>query len=221
MSDHAQGATNLILLTPIKEGVNAEGCSHAYALRRELQALKTNHRSPWAAVPNTYLARWYLLDDVAYQGKPAAEDHLANRYLVTIAHFHGAREVWLRSQWQHMEPTLRLLFAHAWGFEAVSSAEHWVTYAERCVVPTGFFFNGSTGDTLAEQLKALYLRQTFTQFVMTHQGLTGEALQTAFQAWCTEHQPAQLHAPTWRPGAARMSRVVLQEQHKEDTHELS
>ncbi|MFC3851646.1 hypothetical protein ACFOSD_04950 [Salinispirillum marinum] len=221
MADHAQGATNLILFTPIKEGINSEGCSHAFAVRRQLQALKTNHRSPWAAVPNTYLARWYLLDDVAYQGKPAAEDHLANRYLVTIAQFHGPRHGWLQSQWQHMEATLRQLYAHAWDFDSVVSASTWAAYAERCAVPTGFFFNGSTGDPLAEQLKALYLRQTFTQFVMTHQGMSGAALQTAFQAWCDAHQPAALEGPTWRPGASRLNRVVTPTQHKDETHELS
>ncbi|WLD58069.1 hypothetical protein NFC81_15350 [Salinispirillum sp. LH 10-3-1] len=210
MSDQAQGATNLILMTPIRTGVTDGGCSYAYYIRQRLHDLPLHEDSPWAKVPDTYLARWYLLDDVAYQGKPAHEDHLASRYLVLIAHFHGDRERFLRHCWQHMEPLLRELYGFAWGFESVEDADAWVTFAQRCVMPTGFFFNGSTGEPLAEQLKALYLRQAFTQFVMTHQHVKGAELQQAFVRWSSEHQPENLAGPTWRPGADCLSNVVTQ-----------
>lgn len=208
MADQAQGATNLILMAPIRDGVTDAGCSYAYHIRQHLHDLPLNDKSPWAAVPDTYLARWYLLDDVAYQGKPAKEDHLANRYLILIAHFHGDRARFLRHCWHHMERLLQELYGYAWDFDTVVDADSWVAYAERCVIPTGFFFNGSTGDPLAEQLKALYLRQAFTQFVMSHQGLADDQLHHAFVRWCDEHQPENLAGPTWRPGAHRLHNVV-------------
>ena len=42
-----------------------------------------------AKVPNTYLARFYILNDVFYQGFPAEEEHLKSKYLVFSSNFHG------------------------------------------------------------------------------------------------------------------------------------
>lgn len=200
MSNRSGQARSLIVLSPLRSGVTAAGESFAYRTRRLLQGLPEGTGSPFASVPDTYMARWYLLDDVRYQGG-AREDHLHNRYLALLVQHYGPTDRWLDNLWRYARPTLQALYTHAWGFDQVRSAEGWRHYIERCRVPTGYFFNGSNDEPLMTQLKALYLRQQFTVFVMQHQGLPDAELQAAFVAWAAEHQPDNLTAPTWQPGA--------------------
>ncbi|MCH8552106.1 MAG: hypothetical protein LAT62_09230 [Natronospirillum sp.] len=208
MSNRSGNARSLIALTPIREGVTEAGESYAYRLRRLLQTLPLHTQSPFARVPDTYLARWFLLDDVRYQGGPAKEDHLENRYLALLVQFYGPTDRWLRNLWQQAHSTLEQLYCHAWGFADVRTAEDWQRYLERCRVPTGYFFNGSNDDPLLAQLKALYLRQMLTHFAIEHQGASDEALHQAFLQWVQKHEPANLTAPTWQPGAATLAEAL-------------
>ena len=65
------------------------------------------------------------------------------------------------------------------------------------------FFNGSTDDSLAEQLKSLYVKQEFSRFVFDNQGSSAQNLQAAFNAFVDRAQPTELKGPTWKPGAAQ------------------
>jgi hypothetical protein len=49
-------------------------------------------------------------------------------------------------------------------------------------------------------LKALYLKQQFVKFAVSHQGLGAAELQEAFRAFIERVQPNHLAVPTWRPG---------------------
>jgi hypothetical protein len=72
---------------------------------------------------------------------------------------------------------------------------------KKCRVTNHLFFNGSTGDPLAEQLKSLYLKQEFSRFVYDNQGKSPKELQQAFQAFIARTQPDKLDGPTWVAGA--------------------
>ena len=63
---------------------------------------------------------------------------------------------------------LRTFGGIAWAFE---STERHGSYMKRCQVTNNLFFNGSTGDPLAEQLKSLYL---FSRFAYENQGKSPE-----------------------------------------------
>ena len=206
MVNQSGNAYGLTALIPIQNGTEA-GESHASRVRRLLQdwSLDLNEHSPMARVPNTYLCRFYVLNDVFYQGSPAREEHLKSKYLVFSTNFYGELEAYVRGMWDNVQTELRELLHHCVAFDRVNNAEDFIDYIKRCQVDSALFFNGSTDDSLAEQLKALYLKQAFSHFVFTHQhlinrGAEGAAeLQRAFKAFIQYTQP-ELAEPTWLPG---------------------
>ncbi|MFG6083093.1 hypothetical protein ACEUZ9_004338 [Paracoccus litorisediminis] len=55
-------------------------------------------------------------------------------------------------------------------------------------------------DDLPSVLKALYTQQTFSDFIVAHQGADPDKLYADFAAFLTEHKPQDKHAPTQTPG---------------------
>lgn len=208
MANQNGNAYGLTALIPIKNGSEA-GESYASKVRRLLQtwSLDTNENSPMAKVPNTYLCRFYVLNDVFYQGSPAIEEHLKSEYLVFSTNFHGELEAYIQGMWRQAQIELQELLQHCVAFERVNNAEDFVNYIKRCQVDNALFFNGSTDDSLAEQLKALYLKQAFSHFVFTHHHLINQGaasaaeLQQAFKAFVQYTQPENLEQPTWYRGS--------------------
>jgi len=215
MANISGNAYALTLLCPIRAGVPAqtekgmESQTHAACLRNELQQVRVSEDSPMARVPDTYLSRFYVLTDVPYQGKPAILEHLKSDYLVFSANFHGALEPYLTGMWKAIEPEIRSILKHCYGFDAVRDSAGFIAYVKRCQVTTTFFFNGSTDEPLAVQLKSLYLKQELSQFVFENQGKKPHELQAAFEAFVKRTQPENLEGPTWRPGSYSLKTAVI------------
>lgn len=203
-------AYGLTLLCPLIDDKQSES-SVAAVIRDRLRKLPLDADSPFAHVPNLYLCRMFVLDDVFFQGHPAAEDHLKSKYLVFVAELHGRLEPFLQGLWQHAEPTIRRLWELCIGFESVSSTRDFVRYIERCQVETTFYFNGSNDLSPAEQLKGLYLKQELAKFAREHQGQDAASLQRAFRAFVQRVEPFNLARPSWRPGAASPETAVIGE----------
>ena len=108
--------TPLTLLCPIKNGAVGEQ-SYASLTREYLQSLEIHDRSPMAAVPNTFLCRFFILNDVFYEGSPAQEDHLQSKYLAFCGNFHGDTTTYLRGFWQFAESHARKTWQYCVGFE--------------------------------------------------------------------------------------------------------
>lgn len=193
------GAYGLTLMCPIING-SRDDQSYAEIIRDYLENLPVHGESPMAKVPNTYLARFYVLTDVFYEGHPAKEDHLKSSYLVFSSNLHGDRDTYVRGMWQAAEADVRRIWQYCVRFDEVQTAEDLIGYVKDCQVDNNLFFNGSTGDSLAEQLKALYLKQEFTRFVYRNQGLSAAQLQTNFKAFVEATEPSNLEGPSWTPG---------------------
>lgn len=225
-SGHAYGLTALIPIIQLKKDQDGSLTldtviidqdsqqSHASKVRELLQEWPGNQNSPMAVVPNTYLCRFYVLNDVFYEGSPAKEDHLKSKYLVFSSNFHddadnfdSALTNYLQGMWSTAQTKLQEILEHCVDFKKVKTTDDFVEYIKRCQVDNSLFFNGSTDDSLKEQLKALYLKQAFSHFVFTHQALiqSGQAnaakLQQAFKAFIEFSEPNNL-TPTWTPGSA-------------------
>src|SRR5579862_6246023 len=177
MANTSGNAYALTLLCPIRHGVPNQcpdgmaGQTHADIVRYLLQdVIRVSIDSPMAKVPNTYLSRFYILNDLPYQGKPAILEHLRNNYLVFSANFHGKLEPWLEGMWRAVESDVRAVLQHCFGFEQVHDSASFIAYIKKCQVETTFFFNGSTDEPLAAQLKNLYIKQEFSKFVFENQG---------------------------------------------------
>ncbi|MEY4580833.1 MAG: hypothetical protein RL701_5536 [Pseudomonadota bacterium] len=201
----AYGLTTLCPL--INDSQNDQ--SYAAIIKGLLRNLPTDEASPLASVPNLYLCRLFVMDDVFYQGKPAAEDHLKNKYLVFIAEAHGSLDPFLEGLWHHAEKTIRELWQFCVAFHGVNSARDFTRYIRKCQVETTFYFNGSNDKPLAEQLKALYVKQELGKFARAHQGKPAPELQRAFKEFVARVEPFNLAQPTWRAGASNLKTAVV------------
>ncbi|MDQ6963194.1 MAG: hypothetical protein Q9M28_11830 [Mariprofundaceae bacterium] len=193
-------AAGLTILCPIINGSCGQK-SYAMQTRQYLQDMPLHEESPMAKVPNTYLCRFYVLNDVFYEGAPAVEEHLNSKYIVFSSNYYGDLDTYLTGMWEHAQEEVQKIWQHAVTFDRVQNAADFVAYIKRCQVNNSLFFNGSTGEPLEEQLKNLYLKQEFSRFVYEHQGLKPEELQCAFKAFIARTQPKNMSAPTWIAGA--------------------
>jgi hypothetical protein len=183
--------------------------SPATLLKDCLNDVPTDEDSPMAKVPNTYLCRFFVLDDVVYEGKPAINEHLKSKYLVFTGDFYGDLEPYLLGMWMHAEPFVRRVFEYCVDFWSVTDGKTFVQYIKRCQVKTTFYFMGSTDEPLAEQLKSLYLKQELSKFAAEHQGKEPAELQKAFAAFIARVRPLDLTGPTWRAGASSLANAVI------------
>jgi hypothetical protein len=223
MPNTSGNAYALTALCPIRD-YTPSGESGVLYTRTALQNLPTGATagqkglvSPMAKVPNTYLARFFILDDTIFQNFPHTIDHLKSSYLVFETNFYGDLDLYLKGMYTHFKEEIFTIWKYAYGFEDVVNNAHadeknngaavlqgeaaFIKYIKKCQLNTTFFFNGSTDDSLAEQLKSLFLKQEFSKFVFEHQGVKKKDLKTDFIKFVQRTQPAALGGPTWQPGA--------------------
>jgi hypothetical protein len=212
MANKSGNAYALTILCPILGGVPPDsptgGQTHTTLLRNLLQTLHLNEESPMAKVPNTYLCRFWVLSDVPYQGKPAFLEHLKSDYLVFSSNFYGELEPYLEGMWNALKEGVLAILGHCVAHETVHDAPSFIAYIKKCQITTTFFFNGSTDEPLAQQLKNLYLKQEFSKFAFENQGKSAGALQEAFREFVRRTQPANLTGPTWAAGAYHLDKAT-------------
>ncbi len=208
MPNQSKNAYGLTTLCPIIIG-SQMGESYTVITRDRLQDLKVNVNSPMAKVPNTYLCRLFVLNDVIYEARSAVNEHLKSAYLVFSSNFHGTLTPYLTEMWKASEGKIREIWEFCVGFSDVQNSDDFVKYIKKCQVTTTFFFDGSTDDSLADQLKGLYLKQEFSKFAYANQGKSAADLQQAYRDFIARVQPANSEGPTWRAGAASLDSVVI------------
>jgi hypothetical protein len=227
MSNTSGNAYALTVLCPIKNGHLGE---IAYADEVKCRLLEWNARqqSPMAQVPQTYLCRYFVLDDVYTEALAGAEgrgtildalaftspffyglglpkeEHLKSRYLVFSSNFHGDLDVYLRGMWNAIGDDVCKVWEYCYGFEQVCDAGSFAEYMKKCQLDVSLFFVGSTDDPLDEQLKSLYLKQEFTRFALEHQGMAPTQLQPAFKAFIERVKPRDVKGPSWSPGQYKL-----------------
>lgn len=123
MATKSGNATALTVLSPIKNG-STDGAAYADITRERCLRLPIHEKSPLTQVPNTYLARLFVLDDVYYESLPGNDavfnfsditsifsdsarkkalprkDHLKSKYLVFSSNFHGDLDTYLTGMWE-------------------------------------------------------------------------------------------------------------------------
>ena len=140
MANKSGNAYGLTVLCPILPGLPKQAPdgmndqTHADLVRLQLQRLAVNELSPMARVPNTYLSRLWVLDDVPFQGRPAVLEHLKSNYLVFSSNFHGELDDYLRGMWSAVEPEIRAILKYCVGFDRVTDVTTFIDYVKRCQV---------------------------------------------------------------------------------------
>lgn len=213
----------LTMLCPIKPGVK-ENRIYADWIRDQLESWNLAAVSPLAKVPNTYLCRFFVLDDIYTESLPGASiwdalsdiriipsnkqrlaalphtDHLQSSYLVFSSNLHGDIDTYLKGLWQNMQIEINTIWQYCYGFEEVKDAASFVAYAKKCCMDASLFFVGSNDDSLAAQLKALYVKQEFSRFAQETQDLPASQLKQAYTAFMQRIKPRDVDAPTWTAG---------------------
>jgi len=237
MSSNISGnAYALTILSPIKDGFTQDEIAYADIVRARLQGWNAEHNSPMALVPQTYLCRYFVLDDVYLESLPGGsaidtlvdwlpfvpdtlrrwawpkEDHLKSRYLVFSCNFHGGPKAdldgYLRGMWNAIGDRIKEIWGYCHGFDQVDNADKFIDYMKKCQLTATLFFVGSNDDPLEEQLKALYLKQEFAKFAIDNQGLDAATVKTNFQSFIDRVRPSELDGPTWKAGAYRVDELV-------------
>ncbi len=162
--------------------------------------------SPMRLVPNTYLARFFILDDVIFQSFPYQEEHLKSKYLVFTVNFHGELEQYLEGMYNAIPTDIASIWRDAVGFN-VKDAQSFTTYIKKCQVETTFLFNGSTDMSLADQLKSLYIKQEFSDFVFKNQGVEPSVLLQEFKKFIQMTNPTESF-PTWKAGVSDLNDII-------------
>lgn len=223
MADKSGNAFALTCFCPIKNGHDGE-IAFADLIRYKLIDWGLDEDSPMAKVPDTYLCRYYVLDDVYSQSLPGTEfydrwyafwsifsddvrrkalpyeDHLKSKYLVFSVNLHGDLDTWLRGMWRHAQTELRDIWQYCYGFELVNDEGSFVQYMRKCHRSADLFFVGSNDLPLQQQLRSLYLKQEFGKFALESQGLPAAALQQAWQDFAKRVDLHNPDGPAWRPG---------------------
>jgi hypothetical protein len=214
MGNRFGDAYGLTVLIPVKHG-SEDNRSYDKIIRDQLQHWPLGKQSPLATVPNTYLARVFLLNDVFYEGAPAIEEHLNNKYLVFSSNFYGELDAYLAGMWTAIGDLLQDFLRHCVAFDTVRSSADFVRYIKRCQINNSLFFNGSNDKPLPEQLKALYVKQAFIHFAylsqrFRYEGAEGAGkLQAAFKRFVDLIQIDDINDPSW-PVAAEAAPEIEQ-----------
>ena len=235
MANVSGNAYALTALVPIRNEHLGE-IAYCDLVRDRLENWNMLENSPMAKVPQTYLCRFFVLDDVYIESLPGASaldtvsdylpivpekirlgvlpahDHLQSKYLVFSSNFHGDPDAYLRGMWSAISAEVKEVFGFCYGFDQVDGADKFVAYMKRCQLNVALFFDGSTDDLLEEQLKALYLKQEFSRFAVEHQGLPTAELRKNFQAFIARAQPENLVAPSWSAGQYKLDKIQDKQQ---------
>jgi len=228
MANTSGKAYALNVLSPIKQsGENDRG--YVEQVRTSIQNLGLHEQSPFANIPQTYLARLFILDDVVYESLPGADrifnfseilsifsdkqrraalphqEHLKSKYLVFVSNFHGELDDYLEGMWLQEQTFIKTVWQHCVAFDQVNDLISFKEYIYKCQLDTTLFFNGSTDDSLQEQLKGLYVKQELANFAMENQGKSAEQLQQAYQQFISRVQLENLDGPSWKPAQSSLA----------------
>lgn len=181
--------------------------SYTSIVRNILQDFEVEENSPLARVPNTYLARFYIITDAIFEGFPYEHDHLKSDYLAFNSNFYGDRDEYLEGMYKAMKDEIHELWQYCYAFDQVNDAASFIKYIDKVQVKTTFFFVGSNDDPLKEQLKGLYLKQEFSKFVFANQNKSDEELLAAYKKFDERTKPTVLEGPTWKAGAGTLAKA--------------
>ncbi|MGH9393425.1 MAG: hypothetical protein ACRD1E_04590 [Terriglobales bacterium] len=179
MANVSGNTYGLTILSPLIEDHRLDVC-HSMELRWYLSHLPRDHRSPFAQLSSTYLARLVVLDDVVFVGHPAREEHLKSRYLVFETNFDGDLDTYLRRMATEAGEFSESVWKHCIGYPGTGDAHAFAAYMKKCQVPTTFFFADVNKRTVATTLQALKTQASLAHFIQNHQGMPASQLQAAF-----------------------------------------
>ena len=193
MPNQSGNVYGLTILSPIIHGA-AGDISHDCAIRDYLAGLPRDHRSLFAKVSGTHLARLVVMDDVVFVGTPAREEHLQSKYLVFETNFDGDLDTYLERMAREAPEEVHAVWQHCVGYPGVKDPAAFAAYMKKCQIETTYFFADVNNKTVQQTLRALKLQSGVAHFIEANQGKSASEIQTAFRQFLEKvrHAPEPL-----------------------------
>jgi hypothetical protein len=193
MPNQSGNVYGLTILSPIINGA-AGDISHDCAIRDYLADLPRDHRSLFAKVSSTHLARLVVMDDVVFVGTPAREEHLQSKYLVFETNFDGDLDTYLERMAREAPEEVHAVWQHCAGYPGVKDPAAFAAYMKKCQIETTYFFADVNNKTVQQTLRALKLQSGVAHFIEANQGKSASEIQTAFRQFLEKvrHAPEPL-----------------------------
>ncbi|SRR6266536_3110028 len=149
-------------LFPIKRG------PHAAELRRHLRSLDSNpNGSPLSETRVIHMARFAIIDQLAYQGLPAKRESLVSSYLLFLCEFDGeSPDVLVRELIDKIPAETTEVWQHCVAFPGIESSDRVAAYFEQCQLETNLFLADRPDDRLDDILRALKYKQEFAELIL-------------------------------------------------------
>ncbi|WOH49236.1 hypothetical protein [Bradyrhizobium sp. sBnM-33] len=150
-------------LFPIKVGQTAELRTF---LRRLDLSIKYPRGSPLSEVPIVHMARFVVIDRLAYQGTPAKVDTLKSAYLLFACDFDGfSIDVLIRAMVKYIPCELEAIWQHCRGFPGIESCDDLAAYFEQCQITTNLLLADQPNASVNDILKGLMYRRRLAEFI--------------------------------------------------------
>lgn len=146
--------------------------SHATALRTILAELDNGPGSLFSRTGLVHAGRFFLLNDVVYNGAPQREEHLAYVYLAFSLTFDGELEPLVRQLASVGQPELDRIFAHCYGYALSPDSATLLTFLQTGQVTTSFLYVDASELDLQATLRALLVQRQVADMVARGQGLS-------------------------------------------------
>ena len=175
MADVVGQARALTVFTPIVQG-------HVNELRAYLDGLPTGADSPLARTAGTHFARWVILPQLIYEGRPQRRELLRTPYLIFTSNFDGELDPYLDALASQMPAEAHEIWRHCAGYPGEVSGQAFKTYIRRHSVPNSFFVAAYGDASVAQVRSSIALKKRFADFVARAQTLEPGELRDAFQS---------------------------------------
>jgi hypothetical protein len=173
-TDVSGQARALTVLAPVEPG-------RASALAAVLDRLPGGDDGPLARVRGTHFARWVLVDQLVYQGRPQRRDTWKAPRLLFTSNHDGPLPAYLEALRTGLAADGDQIFGHCSGYPGSADARAWTAWLRGRTVPSSLFF-AAYGDQTVEQVKRhLDVRRRLIAFALEGQELGPAALQGAFR----------------------------------------
>jgi hypothetical protein len=168
-------------LFPIK------GDADCGVLRSHLRSLE-NHPfgSPLSSLDIVHVARFTIIDRLAFQGEPAKHDRLSSAYLLFVCDFDGSD---IEELVTAIVTKIPETFLTVWGncvavpmvgFNPAANTDL-IDYFRRCQLQTTLFLADQPDASVTQILRSLALTRMFAGFAQQHQGKDPTLVQQGFQ----------------------------------------
>jgi hypothetical protein len=150
-------------LFPITTGQSAD-------LRALLRSLDDKQRyprgSPLSDVSIVHMARFVIIDRLAYQGEPAKADALKSHYLLFVCDFDGRSvDALMHAMVQNIPHQVTAIWDHCVWFPGIRSCDRLAAYFEQCQLTTNLLLADQPEASVNDILMGLTCRRRLGEFI--------------------------------------------------------